>query len=79
MLKADTPGGELKLPDDPNMTQKEKDREKEKEQRKKDREKAKKDREKKPVNPVLGFMGRLLMSLRNASGTYSINDGILLL
>lgn len=78
VLKADTPGGELKLPDDPNMTQKEKDREKEKEQRKKDREKAKKDREKKPVNPVLGFMGRLLMSLRNASGTYSINDGILL-
>lgn len=32
----------------------------------------------KPVHPVLGFAGRLLMTLRNVSGTYSVNDGTLL-
>lgn len=31
-----------------------------------------------PVHPVAGFAGRLLMSVRNISGTYAINDGTLL-
>ena len=31
-----------------------------------------------PLNPYLGFAGRMLMSLRNVSGTYSQNDGTLL-
>jgi cell surface protein SprA len=39
------------------------------------------EREKKknePVHPIAGFGGRMLMTVRNVSGTYSINDGTLL-
>lgn len=31
-----------------------------------------------PVHPVLGFAGRLIMTVRNVSGTYSVNDGTML-
>lgn len=57
------------------------DKEKEKEKKKKEKEKAKKEREKArggKVHPVLGFAGRMLMTVRTISGTYALNDGILL-
>jgi cell surface protein SprA len=64
----------LDLKIDSTMT----DRQKEKIRKKKERERKKADRAKKPVNPVLGFLGRLIMTVRNVSGTYSVNDGIML-
>ena len=43
-----------------------------------ERNKKKKEREKKKVNPVVSFGARLLMTVRNVSGTYTIDDGTLL-
>lgn len=60
-----------------DMTEKEKrkwDREIRKWERKVEREKNRKDK----VHPVAGFGTRLLMSVRNVSGTYALNDGTLL-
>ena len=47
-------------------------------ERKKEREKRKKEKAKKEVNPVVGFLSRLLMTVRNVSGTYALTDGTLL-
>lgn len=47
-------------------------------ERKKEREKKRKENAKKEVNPVAGFLARLLMTVRNVSGTYAITDGTLL-
>lgn len=60
-----------------DMTEKEKrkwERELKKWERKVEREKRRKDK----VNPVGGFASRVLMSVRNVSGTYTLNDGTLL-
>ncbi len=60
-----------------DMTEKEKkkwDRVIRKWERKVAREKRNKDK----VNPAGGFASRILMSVRNVSGTYTINDGTLL-
>ena len=54
------------------------EREKKRWERKKEREKRKKQREKEKMNPALGFASRLLMTVRNISGTYTLNDGTLL-
>ena len=43
-----------------------------------ERKKRKKQREKEKVNPVGGFFARLAMTVRNVSGTYTINDGTML-
>ncbi|MEY4860447.1 MAG: cell surface protein SprA [Bacteroidota bacterium] len=43
-----------------------------------ERKKLRKQREKEKVNPVGGFFARIAMTLRNVSGTYTINDGTLL-
>jgi cell surface protein SprA len=43
-----------------------------------ERKKRKKQREKEKVNPVGGFFARLAMTVRNISGTYTINDGTML-
>ncbi|MCH2224084.1 MAG: cell surface protein SprA [Crocinitomicaceae bacterium] len=53
----------------------------EKEKKAADKEKKKKEKEKKrggKVHPIAGFGARLLMSVRNVSGTYAITDGTLL-
>lgn len=42
------------------------------------REKKRREKRKDKVNPVVGFTGRLLMSVRNVSGTYNQTDGTLL-
>ena len=47
-------------------------------ERKKRREERKAAREKKAINPVVGFLARGVMSIRNVSGTYTLNDGTLL-
>jgi cell surface protein SprA len=66
------------------MTEKEKKEKRKrerKEKRKEKREKRKKDREerrKDKVAPVGGFLARMLMSVRNVSGTYALTDGTLL-
>lgn len=63
--------------DDPTLSEKQKERKK----RKKEREKVRAEREKKrggKVHPVAGFLARLLMTVRNVSGTYAITDGTLL-
>jgi len=36
------------------------------------------ERRKRPVHPVAGFGGRMLMTVRNVSGTYIVNDGTFL-
>jgi cell surface protein SprA len=54
------------------------EREKKRWERKQEREKRKKAREKEKLNPALGFVSRLLMTVRNVSGTYTLNDGTLL-
>ncbi len=62
------------------MTKKElrqKKRKERRKERKKKREEARKKRNGK-VHPVTGFAARLLMSVRNVSGTYAITDGTLL-
>ena len=62
------------------MTKKEL-REKRKKERKEERKKKKEEREKKrngKVHPVAGFLARLVMSVRNVSGTYALTDGTLL-
>lgn len=70
---------EVKVPEKPesDMTEKEKKKAK----RKKDREERRKANDKKrngKVHPVAGFFARALMSVRNVSGTYTLNDGTLL-
>lgn len=66
---------------DEELTPKEKRRkerkEKREERRKKREERAEKKRKGK-VHPVAGFATRLLLSVRNASMTYNLNDGTLL-
>ena len=59
------------------MTKKER-RKWEKVLRKYERMKKKRENEKKKVNPGVGFAARLLMSVRNVSGTYIIDDGTML-
>lgn len=62
------------------MTPKEKrkwEREKKRKERKDKREEAFKKRGNK-VHPVAGFIARLLMTLRNVSGTYALTDGTML-
>ena len=43
-----------------------------------ERKKLKKAREKEKVNPAGGFFARLAMTVRNISGTYTVNDGTML-
>jgi cell surface protein SprA len=53
----------------------------EKEKKKAKREEKKKENEKKrngKVHPVAGFIARAIMTVRNVSGTYALNDGTLL-
>lgn len=59
------------------MTKKEK-RKWDKVLRKYERKKAKLARQQKKVHPLVGFAARLAMTVRNVSGTYTINDGTLL-
>ena len=71
--------GELEKPES-EMTKKEL-REKRKKERKEKRKKKKEKREKKrkgKVHPVAGFLARIVMSVRNVSGTYALTDGTLL-
>jgi cell surface protein SprA len=46
--------------------------------RKEKRAERKAKREKQPVNPIIGTVGRAVMSVRSVSGTYALNDGTLL-
>tara|TARA_R110002072_G_scaffold303031_1_gene491510 strand:- start:2203 stop:9507 length:7305 start_codon:yes stop_codon:yes gene_type:complete len=59
------------------MTKKEL-RQKRRRERKEKREERRKERKDKKVNPVAGFLARVVMSVRNVSGTYTITDGTLL-
>jgi cell surface protein SprA len=59
------------------MTKKER-RQWERTKRKHKREQERKKNKDKKVNPVVGFAGRLVMSVRSVSGTYSQTDGTLL-
>ncbi len=68
------------VPDKPEeeMTKKEKrkwERKKRRFKRRKEREKKRKERE---VNPIVGFGTRMLLSVRNVSGTYTLTNGTLL-
>ena len=54
------------------------EREKKRWERKQKREQRKKEKEKEKLNPAVGFFARLLMTVRNVSGTYALNDGTLL-
>lgn len=42
------------------------------------KKKKKKDKEKKEIHPVVKTLARILMTVRNASGTYTVNDGTML-
>jgi cell surface protein SprA len=57
------------------------EKEKKKAEKKKEKERKKKEAEKKrggKVHPVAGFIARAIMTVRNVSGTYALNDGTLL-
>ena len=54
------------------------ERKKKRWEKKKEKELRKKRREKEKVPPVSGFLARMLMTVRNVSGTYALNDGTLL-
>ncbi len=63
------------------MTEKEKRKKERKEKRKERKDKRIKDREERrkgKVDPIAGFLARMLMSVRNVSGTYTMTDGTLL-
>jgi len=47
-------------------------------EKKQEREEERKKKEKEPVKPALDFAARLLMTVRNISGTYSLNNGTML-
>jgi cell surface protein SprA len=59
------------------MTRKEL-REKRRKEKKKEKEKELKEKEKKVINPVGGFLARMLMTVQNVSGTYTLTNGTLL-
>jgi len=70
---------EQKKPEKPEseMTEEEKkkaEKEKKKEEKKKEREKKRGGK----VHPVAGFLARAIMTVRNVSGTYALNDGTML-
>ena len=54
------------------------ERKKRKWERKKEKELRKKEKEKEEVPLINGFLARMLMTVRNVSGTYTLNDGTLL-
>lgn len=54
------------------------DRQNERIQNRETREQHYMDKFGKPYHPVVGFLARMLMTVRTVSGTYSVNDGILL-
>lgn len=57
------------------------EKEKKKAEKKKERERKKKEADKKrggKVHPIAGFFARAVMSVRNVSGTYALNDGTML-
>jgi cell surface protein SprA len=63
------------------MTEKERkeyDRQLAKFERKQVREEELKAKASEPINPVLGTLARLLMTVRNVSGTYTLSDGTML-
>jgi cell surface protein SprA len=74
------------VPDKPekDMTPKElrkwerKKRQFERKKRRLKRQKEREEKQKDKVNPVSGFLGRLLMTVRSVSGTYALTDGTLL-
>ena len=47
-------------------------------ERKQAREEALKEKETEPINPVMGTLARMVMSVRNISGTYTLSDGTML-
>ena len=47
-------------------------------ERKQAREEALKAKETEPINPVMGTLARMVMSVRNISGTYTLSDGTML-
>lgn len=59
------------------MTEKEK-RQKHRRERKEKRKKDREERRKGKVDPLGGFLARMLMTVRNVSGTYTLTDGTLL-
>lgn len=72
-------GADAKEPEKPEseMTEKEKKKAKKKKEREEKRKEAEKKRGGK-VHPVAGFLARAVMTVRNVSGTYALNDGTLL-
>ena len=54
------------------------ERKKKKWEKKKEKELRRKRKEKEKVPLVNGFLARMLMTVRNVSGTYALNDGTLL-
>jgi len=55
-----------------------KERKEKRKERKEKREKRREEKSKEKVDPLGGFLARILMSVRNVSGTYTLTDGTLL-
>lgn len=47
-------------------------------ERRLEREEKRKEKEKEKINPAVGFFARLAMTVRNVSGTYTLNNGTIL-
>ncbi|MBI2259453.1 MAG: cell surface protein SprA [Flavobacteriia bacterium] len=76
----DTKTKEIEKPES-EMTAKElrkKKRKEKREERKKKRDEIAQKKRKGKVHPIAGFLARIVMSVRNVSGTYALNDGTLL-
>jgi len=74
--KGDTPDkADVDEPEKPEseMTKKEK-----RQKRRKERKEAREKKRKGKVHPVAGFFARILMSVRNVSGTYALTNGTIL-
>lgn len=65
---------EEKIEKKEEKVEKQEDREKQKDERKQELQ----DKFGKPYHPVTGFLGRALMSVRTISGTYTLNDGMVI-
>ena len=69
---------ESEMTDEEKKAKRKRERKEKRKERREKREKNREERSKESVDPLAGFLARMLMSVRNVSGTYAMTDGTLL-
>ena len=69
---------ESEMTDEEKKAKRKKERKEKRKERKEKRKKDREERRKEKVDPLSGFLARMLMSVRNVSSTYTLTDGTLL-